>query len=161
METKINYGELIEKYRWLIGGFLVLILAASIGILVYKENFQKQDNSEKIAALENRISDLENRIDQLSKTKPTAVVAESQNQASPPAVAGASTESSVKITGKININTATAAELDTLPGIGTAYANRIIEYRNANGGFKKIDDIMKVKGIGEKTFEKLRDKITV
>lgn len=65
------------------------------------------------------------------------------------------------ISGKININTATIAQLDTLPGIGPAYANRIIEYRNSNGGFKDISEVQNIKGIGPKTFEKIKDKISI
>lgn len=60
----------------------------------------------------------------------------------------------------ININTATIAELDTLPGIGPAIANRIVEFRNQQP-FTKIEDIMLVKGIGKKKFAKLQERITV
>lgn len=63
--------------------------------------------------------------------------------------------------GKININTASKEQLKTLPRIGDAYAERIIEYREKNGFFKDIKDIMKVSGIGEKMFENIKDKITV
>ena len=62
---------------------------------------------------------------------------------------------------KININTATAQELQTLPGIGEAIAERIIKYREDRGGFGTADDIMNVRGIGEKTYDKLSDLITV
>ncbi len=64
-------------------------------------------------------------------------------------------------TGKapININTASAEELDALPGIGPAMAKRIIEYRETEGAFTAIEDIKKVKGIGEAKFEKMKDKI--
>ncbi len=62
---------------------------------------------------------------------------------------------------KININTASLTELQKLPRIGIKIAQRIIDFRNKHGKFKKIEEIMKVKGIGEKTFEKLKDKITV
>ncbi|MGQ9619056.1 MAG: ComEA family DNA-binding protein [Candidatus Aminicenantia bacterium] len=62
---------------------------------------------------------------------------------------------------KVNINTATAQELSSLPRIGPKKASAIIEFRNKNGKFKRIEDIMKVKGIGEKTFLKLKDFITV
>ncbi|MCQ1530317.1 helix-hairpin-helix domain-containing protein [Lutispora saccharofermentans] len=63
--------------------------------------------------------------------------------------------------GKININIAGASELDSLPGIGEAYAKRIIEYREANGPFKSIEDIKNVTGIGEKRYEAIKDLIMV
>jgi len=62
---------------------------------------------------------------------------------------------------KININTATRAELETLPRIGPAIAQRIIDYRTANGDFKRIQDIQNVRGIGPATFEQIKDLITV
>ncbi|MBD3414515.1 MAG: hypothetical protein GF421_08810 [Candidatus Aminicenantes bacterium] len=62
---------------------------------------------------------------------------------------------------KININTASHAELQKLPRIGEVVAQRIIDFREANGKFKKIEEIMKVRGIGEKTFENIKDRITV
>lgn len=60
----------------------------------------------------------------------------------------------------ININTANESELDSLPGIGPARAKDIISYREENGGFKSIEEIKNIKGIGESSFEKLKDKIT-
>lgn len=56
----------------------------------------------------------------------------------------------------ININTANADELDELPGVGPVIAQRIIEYREAMGGFKSLEELIEVKGIGEKTMEKIR-----
>jgi competence protein ComEA len=84
------------------------------------------------------------------------------------------TEDSLKNTGKkkskkeeklkpksININTAAKEILIMLPGVGESTAEKIINYRETHNGFKKIENIMKVKGIGKKKFEKLKDYITV
>jgi competence protein ComEA len=60
-----------------------------------------------------------------------------------------------------NLNTATATELDRLPGIGPVYTQRIIDYRDQHGGFKTIEEIQNVKGIGPKTFEKIEGMIGV
>lgn len=72
-----------------------------------------------------------------------------------------SSASTQAVSSKININTASSAELDKLPGIGPTYAQRIIEYRESKGGFKSISEIQNVKGIGPKTFEKLKDMIEI
>ena len=61
----------------------------------------------------------------------------------------------------VNLNTATASQIATLPGIGETAAQRIIEYRDKNGGFKKVEELMNVKGIGEKSFLKLKPLVTV
>jgi competence protein ComEA len=64
-------------------------------------------------------------------------------------------------TGKINLNTATAAELIQLKGIGQKYAERIVKHREKNGPFEKKEDLMNVPGIGAKIWEKNKDKIVV
>ena len=61
----------------------------------------------------------------------------------------------------VNLNSATLAELQKLPGIGAKTAERIVEYRQKKGPFKKIEELMNVQGIGEKSFLKLRSQITV
>jgi competence protein ComEA len=61
----------------------------------------------------------------------------------------------------VNLNTASSAELQTLPGIGVATAARILEYRQKNGPFKKIEEVMNIQGIGEKIFLRLRPQLTV
>jgi competence protein ComEA len=77
-----------------------------------------------------------------------------------PSQAKISTSAAAKTT-PVNLNTATQAELETLPGIGPRAAQRILEYRQKNGSFKKIEELMNVKGIGEKSFLKLKPLITV
>lgn len=61
----------------------------------------------------------------------------------------------------VSLNSATAEELDTLPGVGPAMASKIIDYREKNGGFKTTDEIKLVPGIGDKSFERLKDLISL
>ena len=72
-----------------------------------------------------------------------------------------SNSSERKVTFPVNINTASKKELDALPGIGEVLAQQIIDYRSANGPFSTVDELTKVKGIGEKTLEKLKPYATV
>ena len=75
---------------------------------------------------------------------------------------GASTSSGVSgATGLVNINTASAAELQTLSGIGPSMAQSIIDERTKNGAFASVDDLMRVSGIGEKKLAKIKDCICV
>ncbi len=61
----------------------------------------------------------------------------------------------------IDINNATVSDLTKLPGIGDKMANRIVDYRNKNGNFKTIEEIMNVKGINEKKYQRIKDYIVV
>ncbi len=80
----------------------------------------------------------------------------------PPAGSAPSSRSGeVPLAGKVNINTATAEELETLPGVGAVTAQNIIDYRAAHGPFKSIEGIQQVTGIGAATYQKLKDLITV
>lgn len=61
----------------------------------------------------------------------------------------------------VNLNTATANQIADLPGIGVKTAELIVQYRVKNGPFKKIEEVMNIRGVGEKTFLRIRDRITV
>ena len=61
----------------------------------------------------------------------------------------------------VNLNSATAAQIASLPGIGPKTAELVVQYRTKNGPFKKIEEIMNVRGIGEKSFLKIKDQLTV
>ena len=75
---------------------------------------------------------------------------------------GASTpKASASAAAPLNLNSATSAQLEALPGIGAKMAERIVEYRQKNGSFKKVEDLMNVQGVGEKSFLKLKPLITV
>jgi competence protein ComEA len=84
-------------------------------------------------------------------------------QAAAAAQGNASTRSGAKPagTGVVNINSASTTDLATLPGIGAKTAARIVEYRQKNGPFKKIEELMNIRGVGEKNFLKLKEQITV
>jgi competence protein ComEA len=86
---------------------------------------------------------------------PSPTPAPTDTSAPPPAAASGGA------TSKININTATTAELEALPRIGPAIAQRIVDYRAEHGPFQKIEDIMNVTGIGPATFDAIKDLITV
>jgi competence protein ComEA len=86
-----------------------------------------------------------------------AIPAAAAQQKSP----GTKSSSAAAPTTPVNINTATQEQLEALPGLGPKVAQRIIEYRQKNGNFKKVEDLMNVKGIGEKSFLKLKPSLTV
>ncbi|MFN9952626.1 MAG: ComEA family DNA-binding protein, partial [bacterium] len=78
------------------------------------------------------------------------------------AVDRSTTKNSVKkYSGIVNINRATKAEFDSLVGIGPVIAGKIVTYRNQNGSFMAIEDLLKVSGIGAKTLERIRPRLTL
>jgi competence protein ComEA len=95
---------------------------------------------------------------------PTLVIVSLFASAPHTAAAQTTTRASAKAApavGVVNINTASATDLEALPGIGAKTAARIVEYRQKNGPFKKVEELMNVRGVGEKSFLKLKDQISV
>jgi competence protein ComEA len=78
-----------------------------------------------------------------------------------PAAPRAAAKPAAAAASPINLNTATVTQLETLPGIGARTAQAIVDHREKNGSFKKIEELMNVKGIGEKSFLKLKPLISV
>jgi competence protein ComEA len=139
---------------------LILVFGVITGCFFVVWQISGQKSSKKTLDLastetQKEVNDLNKKIDDLNST-----LAEIKSQkAEAGEVKGSATENTASEL--ININTASAEQLDTLDGIGPAYAQKIIEYRTANGGFKSIEEIKNVKGIGDKTFEKIANSITI
>ncbi len=89
-----------------------------------------------------------------ASSKIDSVLAAEEDSASPRYAAGAAAVK--EISEPVDINSATLEELSTLPGVGNVTAQRIIEYRTAAGKFRTTDELLKVKGIGKKKFERIR-----
>ena len=166
---KAGREAFLENMKFVAVGALVVAILSGSGVLFWQ--IQRQNQPSKVvydqSEVKKEIDDLNKQINDLNtalknakqevKTETTVKVTEGGGT-----VAGATDERATgEVSGVININSASLSELDSLPGIGPAYAQGIIDYRDANGGFKSIEDIQNVKGIGPKTFEKLKDQITV
>jgi competence protein ComEA len=87
-----------------------------------------------------------------------ALLAPAPAAATPQTKASSAKNSSTQV---VNINSASAAEFEALPGIGPKMAARIVEYRQKNGPFKKVEELMNVRGLGEKNFLKLKAQLTI
>jgi competence protein ComEA len=108
-----------------------------------KKSFEELENEKRSAASQNRISQLRFFADSLMlEAERTAL---NKKKISPDV--------------KININTALSSDLEMLPGVGRVTAERILDFREKYGRFKSIEEIKKIKGIGEKKFEKMKDFI--
>lgn len=152
-----------------------MVILAIISLFIFKP--QQASSAVDLKVLEERLVNLEKGVSQLTdKTNElsdalskinSANVSQSQitRQGQVLGVKKVSDSQSTQklepTSGKININSANLSQLDSLSGIGPTYAQRIIDYRSSNGGFKSIEEIKNVKGIGDKTFEKFKDKITI
>ncbi|MBX7265673.1 ComEA family DNA-binding protein [Micromonospora sp. Llam7] len=78
-----------------------------------------------------------------------------------PPAGGPAANGALGIGGRINLNTATPAQLEALPGVGPVLAQRIIEHRDRHGGFRSVGDLRQVNGIGDARYEQLKDLVTV
>ncbi len=176
-ESSFDFVKFVEQYRYIIGATLIFLVIILSIILLWRENYFKPEIESRITNQESQIYLLKKEVEGLkgtvsqnakSPSSSTAVAGQdnvtgdNEQTASSSGSAKRPIESSVsQPVGKININAASLEQLDSLPGIGQTYAKRIIEYRNQIGGFKSIDEIKNVKGIGEATFLKFKEKISI
>jgi len=120
--------------------FLIVILLIGSGVTLYKK--YHPDFAPELLLKENRNTEKKVLEPAKSSNVPESI--------------------SLKITDKkINLNRATLQELDSLPGIGGELGKRILAYRESKGNFSSIEELKKIKGIGQKTFEKLKNLVTV
>jgi competence protein ComEA len=155
----------LTKRELIIIGFLFIAFTAGL-ILKYSgwkkpaeydysesdEKFSKQIKSAFTELEKNNLTDEQKqKSDEIKKLSDSLIT-----EADKPGV-----KPELRLTKKININTAYAGDLQLLPGIGEVTAGRIIDYRERNGPFKKPEDIKKVKGIRDKKFEQIKDYIVV
>lgn len=153
---KETFNLFLDKVRFPLSIILVMIISI-LGTSLY---FQKpiyclnQTNQSQ-----NRVDELKGLLEQSESEKNLLKQEVVKLQSTSSLVVGSSgIEAS---SGLINLNNASLEQLDGLPGIGQAYAQRIIDYRQLNGGFQSKEEIMEIKGIGEKTYEKLKDLISI
>jgi len=184
-------SDFIYKWRTLIGGILILIILVGTTLLIFSPSKEKEELKIKGVDNEGGITiDIEGAVlkpgvyqldkglliqdainlaggltaeadlEKISKEINRADELKNHQKIYLPFKSQKTSQSSAE-NGKINLNYADANQLESLPGIGPAYAQKIIQYRETEGGFATIEEIMEISGIGEKTFEKIKDLITV
>ncbi len=149
-------GMTIGEQRTLLT--LAAVIALGLGVQNYQDNQQAEPISVKKA--ETSAADSPRKETIPVSTPNTVAPAANQTVAIQP-LASIPDIPAPPTTGKINLNSATAVELDALPGIGPVRAQAIITYRSQIGGFRKVEDLLGVDGIGEKTLENVRNLVSV
>jgi comEA protein len=143
-----------------------LVLTISAGLIIkwsgWKDNINRFNYSNADSVYETKLTtsfkQLENSPENKEKLKQLKAAADSLTKVKD-SVTGS--HESLTLGKKLNINTSFSSELQLLPGIGKVMAERIVDYREQNGDYNRIEDIMYVKGIGEKKFDRIKNLITV
>ncbi len=137
--------------------FLLFSFLLGLGVSYYRKAQLARPNPEWAAAQERMLSDFRAR----NQAGVEVTNSDTLAVAKPDAKTGPPETSKARLVGRVNINTASAEELASLPRIGLFTAQKIIEYRQQKGAFRAIEDLQKIKGIGPATFERIREHITV
>jgi len=132
---------------------IAVVFSFCLGYFKAKMDFREFSDTYTVSVEKNA----ESTVSYEENTEPTTPIKETAQ----PTVSPEETAEQDDLTLLVNINTASAAELDKLPGIGSALAGRIVEYRKENGEFRNRYDIMDVPGIGAGTYEKIKNNIYV
>ena len=142
-------------------GLVAILLSASL-FLQKSLNYDQEEYDQIVAEFERRSALIQKEEKELAeKYSPTPAVSNSAGEMEVPKETASETEAEEvePVSDIVNINTASLQQLQTLDGIGPAYAQRILDYREANDGFDSIDELVNVKGIGEKRLENIRPYI--
>ncbi len=156
----------LTKRELIIIGFLFIAFTGGV-ILKYSgwKTPDKYDYSETDKAFDQQIKTSFTELEQNRLTQQQQQNADEMKKFSDSLItqkeSSAKDKKQLKPGSKININTAYAGDLELLPGVGEVMAERIIEYREQKRGFRRIEDIKQVKGIGDKKFEQIKEYIVV
>lgn len=164
MKAMLNW---ISKYRTFITAIVVLLAMASCGVVAANAAALSHVlNDIRTAATPNNVADVSQKQQELEsqlaalKTEAAAVTA-STAQAAAPSESKSSSSSQTASGAIVHLNSANIAALETLPGIGAAKAQAILDYRTAHGPYKSVNDLLNVKGIGDATLKKLAPQLTL
>lgn len=150
-----------HKKELIMGLIILIIISISIFLIIkYRPKSKKESKKETI---EKNIVEEKEKEEKIKAEKEARMIKECNefNNLRNDACINTKSNKETKVEGKININTATKEELNTLPGIGSSKAKSIIEYREKVNGFKEIDELKKVEGIGEELFAKIKENIII
>ena len=165
MEGLLNW---IDRFRTPITVIIVAAIIAGSGVLAFRslqlrtlvsQVSADTTSSQEIESLKNTQAQLEQQLTSLKAQADALPATQETSSTTATSVDNSATQQSQG--GLVHLNSADEAALDTLPGIGPSKAQAILDYRNAHGPFKSLDDLTNVKGIGDSTLAKIKPQLTL